>query len=132
MVLQASAHAKHDLKYHFVWCPKYRRLALKGNIGKYVQRVIYEVAQQYDFTALELAVMPDHLHLFISALRWTHLSRQFFSKIKLHLGAVFMLFSVFPCPMSRGVTHSHFTPALFRKKAAGGSWLWVTRTKAMH
>ena len=67
MVLQASAHAKHDLKYHFVWCPKYRRLALKGNIGKYVQRVIYEVAERYDFTVLELAVMPDHVHLFISA-----------------------------------------------------------------
>ena len=132
MVLQASAHAKHDLKYHFVWCPKYRRLALKGNIGKYVQRVIYEVAQQYDFTALELAVMPDHLHLFISALRWTHLSRQFFSKIKLHLGAVFMLFSVFPCPMSRGVIHSQLPPAAFLRSRAGVKWLWVTRTKAMH
>ena len=24
------------------------------------------------------------------------------------------------------VTHSHFTPALLRKKAAGGSWLWIT------
>ena len=68
MVLQASAHARHDLKYHFVWCPKYRRLALKGNVGKYVQRVIYEVAERYDFTVLEVAVMPDHVHLFISAL----------------------------------------------------------------
>ena len=66
MVLQASAHAKHDLKYHFVWFPKYRRLALKGSIGKFVQRVIYEVAERYDFTVLELAVMPDHVHLFIS------------------------------------------------------------------
>ena len=68
MVLQVSAHARHDRKYHFVWCPKYRRLALKGNIGKYVQRVIYEVAERYDITVLALAVMPDHVHLFISAL----------------------------------------------------------------
>ena len=68
MVLQASAHVRHDLKYHFVWCPKYRRLALKGNVGKYVQRVIWEVAERYDFTVLEVAVMPDHVHLFISAL----------------------------------------------------------------
>lgn len=68
MVLQTSAHARHDLKYHFVWCPKYRRLALKGNIGKYVLRVIYEVAEQYDFTVLEMVVMPDHVHLFISVL----------------------------------------------------------------
>ena len=68
MVLQSSAHARHDLKYHFVWRPKYRRLALKGNIGKYVHRVISEVGERYDFTVLEVAVMPDHIHLFISAL----------------------------------------------------------------
>jgi putative transposase len=48
--------------------PKYRRLALKGNIGKYVQRVIWEVAERYDFTVLKVAVMPDHVHLFISVL----------------------------------------------------------------
>jgi REP element-mobilizing transposase RayT len=46
MVLKASAHAKHDLKYHFVFCLKYRRLALKGNIEKYIQRIIYEVADR--------------------------------------------------------------------------------------
>ena len=44
MPLESTAHARYDLKYHFVWCPKYRRLALKGNVGKYVAKVIYEVA----------------------------------------------------------------------------------------
>ena len=67
MVLKAGAHAKYDLKYHFVWCPKYRRLALKGNIGRYIAKVIYEVAERYDFSVEELAVMPDHVHLFVSA-----------------------------------------------------------------
>ncbi len=67
MVLRASSHARYDVKYHFVWCPKYRRLALKGNIGKYVRRVIYEVAERYDIEVLEMAVMPDHVHLFLSA-----------------------------------------------------------------
>ena len=41
---------------------------IRRNIGKYVLRVIYEVAERYDFTVLEMAVMPDHVHLFISAL----------------------------------------------------------------
>ena len=67
MVLKSSAHARYDLKYHFVWCPKYRRLALKGNIGRYVAKMIYEVAERYDFSVEELAVMPDHVHLFVSA-----------------------------------------------------------------
>jgi putative transposase len=68
MVLETTSHARYDLKYHFVWCPKYRRLALKGNVGKYVAKIIYEVAERYDFSVIELAVQPDHVHLFISAL----------------------------------------------------------------
>jgi putative transposase len=51
-----------------VWCPKYRRLALKGNIGKYVARTIHEIAERYDFSVIELAVMSDHVHMFVSAL----------------------------------------------------------------
>jgi REP element-mobilizing transposase RayT len=53
--LESTAHARYDLKDHFVWCLKYRRLALKGNVGKYVAKVIYEVAERYDFRILELA-----------------------------------------------------------------------------
>ena len=64
---KSSGHSKYDLKYHYVWCPKYRRLALKGNVGKYVAKLIYEVAERYDFDVVELAVMPDHVHLFVSA-----------------------------------------------------------------
>ena len=67
MVLKAGTHAKYDLKYHFVWCPKYRPLALKGNIGRYIAQVIYEVAERYDFSVEELAVMSGHVHLFVSA-----------------------------------------------------------------
>ncbi len=65
--LQHGAHATYDLKYHFVWCPKYRKLALRGNIGQYVAKIIYEVAERYDFTIDELAVMPDHVHMFVAA-----------------------------------------------------------------
>jgi putative transposase len=67
MSLESGWHTKYDLKYHFVWCPKYRRFALKGNIGRYVSKMIYEVAERYDFSVVELAVMPDHVHLFVSA-----------------------------------------------------------------
>ena len=66
MVPRSSAHARFELKYHFVWCPKYRKMALRGNVGRYVAKVIYEVAERYDFAVEELAVMPDHVHLFVS------------------------------------------------------------------
>jgi putative transposase len=67
MGLKSSAHAKYDLKYHFVWCPKYRKVALKSNISKYVSHVIYEIAERYDFEVIELAVMLEHVHMFVSA-----------------------------------------------------------------
>ena len=64
---ESAGHAKYELKYHFVWCPKYRKMVLKGNIGKYAAKIIYEVAERYDFSIIEMAVMPDHVHLFVSA-----------------------------------------------------------------
>jgi len=67
MTLKTGGHTKYELKYHFVWCPKYRKMVLQGNVGKYVAHVIYEVAERYDFEVVELAVMPDHVHLFVAA-----------------------------------------------------------------
>ena len=67
MSLQSGAHTRFNLKYHFVWCPKYRKIALKGNIGKYTAKIIREVAERYDFEIRELAVMPDHIHMFVAA-----------------------------------------------------------------
>ncbi|TFG45862.1 MAG: IS200/IS605 family transposase, partial [Candidatus Brocadiia bacterium] len=48
MAVKSGAHCKFELKYHFVWCPKYRKLALKGNYGRYLCKLIYEVAERYD------------------------------------------------------------------------------------
>ena len=65
MGLQSGAHTRYELKYHFVWCPKYRRVVLKGNIARYLAKIIYGVAERYDLSIVELAVMPDHVHMFV-------------------------------------------------------------------
>jgi putative transposase len=67
MAIGTGAHTKYELKYHFVWCPKYRKMVLEGNIGKCVVKIVYEIAERYDFQVIELAVMPDHVHMFVSA-----------------------------------------------------------------
>jgi putative transposase len=67
MGVQSGAHTRYELKYHFVWCPKYRRVVLKGNIARYLAKIIYGVAERYDLNIVELAVMPDHVHMFVSA-----------------------------------------------------------------
>ena len=53
MGLQSGAHTRYELKYHFVWCPKYRRVVLKGNIARYLDKIIYGVAERYDLSIVE-------------------------------------------------------------------------------
>ena len=67
MALASGTHSRYELKYHFVWCPKYRRVVLRGNPGRYLGKLICGVAERYGFTIVELAVMPDHVHMFVSA-----------------------------------------------------------------
>ncbi|MCE5269968.1 IS200/IS605 family transposase [bacterium] len=67
MSLKSGSHTKYDLKYHFVWCPKYRKVVLSGNIGEYLSHLIYEIAERYEFEVVELAVLADHVHMFVSA-----------------------------------------------------------------
>ena len=64
-------HAVYDLKYHLVWIPKYRKSLLLGSIEKRLKELFYEIAGEHDFEILEMELMPDHVHLFVSAApRW--------------------------------------------------------------
>ena len=51
--------------YHFVWCPKYRRKVLVGDIEKRLKELIKEKAEKMDCKFIALEVMPDHVQLFI-------------------------------------------------------------------
>ena len=57
----------HLLNYHFVWCPKYRRKLLKGEIKQRLTNLIKEKANQKQCEILTLEIMPDHIHLFITS-----------------------------------------------------------------
>jgi len=64
-------HAVYDLKYHLVWIPKYRKSLLLGSIEKRLKELFYEIAEEHGFEILEMELMPDHVHLFVSAApRW--------------------------------------------------------------
>jgi len=55
------------INYHLMWCPKRRRPILVGRIKTRLQEIVHEVAKEMDVEVLNLAVNPDHLHLFVSA-----------------------------------------------------------------
>ncbi|HYH38494.1 MAG TPA: IS200/IS605 family transposase [Azospirillum sp.] len=62
-----NAGAVFSLKYHIVWCPKYRRPVLTPPIDDRLREVLGEVASEYDMTFHALEVMPDHVHVFVEA-----------------------------------------------------------------
>ena len=57
----------YNLNYHLVWCPKYRRSVLTGLVADRLRQLLSEVAAQHGFEVLACEVMPDHVHIFVSA-----------------------------------------------------------------
>lgn len=55
----------YSCKYHVVWCPKYRRGVLVGNVEKRLKSILRETAAERRSEIIELEVMPDHVHVLI-------------------------------------------------------------------
>ncbi len=64
-------HTVHLIVYHLIWCPKRRRRILVGPIAERLEQLIREVAAAYQWEVLELAIQPDHVHLFLRANPYT-------------------------------------------------------------
>ena len=65
--VKRTSHAVYDLKYHFVWIPKYRKRILNENIAKRAEEIFREIAQMYEFEIETMAVVEEHVHVFLSA-----------------------------------------------------------------
>ena len=55
------------INYHIVFCPKYRRGLLVGKIKKRLEEIMQNVALENGWEIIAKEVMPDHVHLFVSA-----------------------------------------------------------------
>lgn len=55
----------YDLGYHLVWCPKYRRPVLTGEVAKRCEELLHAKAFEHGWEFIALEVMPDHIHMFI-------------------------------------------------------------------
>jgi putative transposase len=60
-------HGVHLVVYHSIWCPKRRRKVLVGPVAQRLKAIIAEVAQEHEWEIIELAIQPDHVHLFVRA-----------------------------------------------------------------
>lgn len=62
-----NAGAVFSLKFHVVWCPKYRRPVLTPPVDGRLKALLAEVAAEHSMTIHAAEVMPDHVHLFVEA-----------------------------------------------------------------
>jgi putative transposase len=54
-------------RIHIVWCPKYRRKVLVGDVEQRLKHILYAAAQQYGVLIETMEVRPDHVHLLVSS-----------------------------------------------------------------
>ena len=55
----------YSLKYHLVFCPKYRRAVLADDIDTALKALIEQKAAEHGWVIHAMEVMPDHGHLFL-------------------------------------------------------------------
>lgn len=65
--LKSTAQARYDLRYHFVFVPRYRKRVLEGEIGKRIEGLIRYCCQIHEWEIYELAIDRDHIHLYMGA-----------------------------------------------------------------
>ena len=49
-----------------VWCPKYRKPILTGQVGESCSRLIDEICDANSWPVITKEIQPDHIHLFVS------------------------------------------------------------------
>lgn len=59
--------AAFSLKFHLVWCPKYRRKVLDDQIAARLKTLLCQKAIELNIQIHALEIMPDHVHLFIES-----------------------------------------------------------------
>lgn len=57
----------YNVNYHIIWCVKYRRKLLMGDIDIRLKDLILEKANQIDINIESMETDSDHIHLFVSA-----------------------------------------------------------------
>ena len=63
--VRRGKHAVYDLKYHFVWIPKYRKNLFTKELEEFTKRVFEEIAKEYDFKIDTMEVGLNHVHMFM-------------------------------------------------------------------
>ncbi|WP_027340288.1 IS200/IS605 family transposase [Halonatronum saccharophilum] len=64
---KSLSHCRYLVQYHLVWCPKFRFELIQGDIEQSLKNILANVCNKYQYEILELEVMPDYIHIFLSS-----------------------------------------------------------------
>ena len=64
-------HTVHLIVYHIIWCPKRRRKVLQGKVAERLEQIVHEVVDENEWQVIQVAIQPDHVHLFIRSNPYT-------------------------------------------------------------
>lgn len=67
MEVEHGKSCVYNINYHIVWCPKYRKNVLTGKIKEFLEDQLLTICETKDWKISAMEVMPDHIHIFISA-----------------------------------------------------------------
>lgn len=68
MVTQRWVKSKtsvHNVAYHLIWCPKYRRKVLVDKVAIMLKKLLRDKAKENDWKIETMEIMPDHVHIFV-------------------------------------------------------------------
>ena len=65
MKYKSNNNIVYSCKYHVVWCPKYRRKVLIGEIEVRLKELIFLICQELNVEIIEMEIMPDHVHILL-------------------------------------------------------------------
>ena len=59
-----SRNCVYQTAYHVVWCPKYRKRILTGDVAQTLGSLLAEICAERGYAVLTKEIQPDHIHLF--------------------------------------------------------------------
>ncbi|HLR97094.1 MAG TPA: IS200/IS605 family transposase [Jiangellaceae bacterium] len=65
VTVRSNNNVVYRCAYHVVWCPKYRRPVIEGDVDARLKQIIREVCAERECNLIELETMPDHVHLLV-------------------------------------------------------------------
>jgi putative transposase len=66
MTYKKGSHSIYDLKYHIIWCTKYRYRVLTGEVAHRTREIIREICAANYVDILSGSMSTDHIHILVS------------------------------------------------------------------